>query len=187
MGLEAPDLSPSFSTSGLLGIKRSPAGGFGAPGLFPGLLVDQGCLLTCPGGEFQNLAEAPLQLQVLLPSTPCVPSSGPMPSPFLLSCRCQVIPADGVWPSIPAATCLRRAACRHLDGRIARAARTARCPGPSRTPCTVREAAGHGLKGAQHRDLSVRDIRQLPLPLAEEKSALQLPSLFLEFLLLFAR
>ena len=49
---------------------------------------------------------------------------------------------------------------------VARAARAARCPGPPRTPCTVREAAGHGLKGTQHRDLRVRDIRQLPLPLA---------------------
>ena len=51
-------------------------------------------------------------------SAPWVPSSGLMPSRFLLSCRCQVIPADGVWPSIPAATCLRRAACLHPGGRL---------------------------------------------------------------------
>lgn len=135
MGLQAPDLSPSSSTSGLLGIKRSPAGGFGALGLFQASWLTKAASLTLPGGEFQNLAEAPSQLQVL-GSVPCVPHQVQCLR-FLLSCRCQVIPADGVWPSIPAAACSRRAARRHLGGRIARAARAARCPGPSRTPCAV--------------------------------------------------
>ena len=183
MAGEAPNLSPSFLTSGLLGIEGSPAGG---PGPLPR-----------PPGGLRLPPSSPRQRESLRTSPKLLRSSRCC---FWVNSLSSLVRSNAFAfaSELPMLNCSSR---RRVVVRSRRDSSRSACPHPvdgshgEHVPLGAQgrrarlvlsgKAAGLGLKGAQRRDPRVQGICQLPLPRAE-KSALQLLHLSLEFLLLFA-